>query len=326
MMPARTSILRSLSSLRIAQRNFFLRRKPSGVGRFFRSQPKDRLSPLHLRGILPLLVLGSMAAGAAPAKEETADADLVKRALAAELTCIQDKQHPMRYRLRKSSPRLTTTKEIFETKDGAVARLVAINDQPLSLADEQKEQDRLSGLLTDSSRQRHRKQAEDDDTNRVLKVMRALPTAFIYEYEGAGEGPGGKIEKFAFRPNPGFDASDLETEALTAMTGEIWIDAAQDRVARLEAHLQQDVDFGWGILGRLNKGGWIVIEQADIGKHQWRIVHFQMVMSGRVLFKTKSFDTVEDETQFVPVLVGLGYTQAIQALRSGLLQAQPSTR
>ena len=61
------------------------------------------------------------------------------------------------------------------------------------------------------------------------------------------------------------------------MTGEIWIDPVHERVVRLEGHLQQDVDFGWGILGRLNKGGWIVIEQADVGERQWRIVHFQMV-------------------------------------------------
>jgi hypothetical protein len=266
--------------------------------------------------ILLLLALGSTAVASAPAKEDVADAELVKKALANELTCIQDTRHPMRYRLRKSSPRLTTTKEIFETKDGSVARLLAINDRPLSTDDEQKEQDRLSGLLSDSSRQRHRKQAEEDDTNRVLKVMRALPSAFIYQYAGTADGPNGKVEKFAFKPNPSFDPGDLETEALTEMTGELWIDAAQGRVARLEGHLQQDVDFGWGILGRLNKGGWIVIEQADVGNHQWRIVHFQMVMSGRLVFKTKSFDTVEDETQFVSVPVGLGYVQAVQELRS----------
>ena len=41
------------------------------------------------------------------------------------------------------------------------------------------------------------------------------------------------------------------------MIGEIWIDPVHQRVVRLEGHLQQDVDFGWGILGRLNKGGWI---------------------------------------------------------------------
>ena len=81
---------------------------------------------------------------------------------------------------------------------------------------------------------------------------------------------------------------------------------------RLEGHLQQDVDFGWGILGRLNKGGWIVIEQADVGEHQWRIVHFKMSMSGRVVFKTKVFDTTEDQSQFAPVPVELTYKQAIR--------------
>jgi hypothetical protein len=280
----------------------------------------------RLRSILSLLVLGSMAAGSAPAKEDVAEGELLKRALAVEFASIQDAQHPMRYRLRKSSPRLSTTKEIFETNDGAVARLVAINDHPLSTADEQKEQDRLSGLLIDPSRQRHRKQAEAEDTGRILKVMRALPSAFIYQYAGEAEGPTGKVERFTFRPNPRFDPPDLETEALTAMTGEIWVDAAQGRIAKLEGHLQQDVDFGWGILGRLNKGGWIVIEQADVGNHQWRIVHIQMVMSGRLVFKTRTFDTVEDETQFVPVPVGSGYVQAIQTLRSDSGKADPATK
>lgn len=270
----------------------------------------------HWRSIVSLLILGSISGGSARAKDAGIDVEFVRRALAAELAGVQDTQHPMRYRLRKASPRLSTTKEIFETKDGAVARLIAINDKSLSKADEQREQARLDALLTDPSRQRHRKQSEDDDTSRVLKVIRALPSAFLYDHIGSGAGPHGRVEKFAFKPNPGFDAPDLETQALTEMSGELWIDAAQDRVVRLEGHLEHDVDFGWGILGRLYKGGWLVIEQADISSHQWRIVHFQMVMSARVLFKTRSFDTVEDETDFAPVPVGTGYLEAIRLLRS----------
>src|SRR5579862_6907251 len=42
----------------------------------------------------------------------------VARALAAELDAAQDTRHPMQYRLRKSTPRLTSTKEIVETSDG----------------------------------------------------------------------------------------------------------------------------------------------------------------------------------------------------------------
>ncbi len=246
---------------------------------------------------------------------------LVKRALAAELLAAQDATHPMRYRLRKSSPRFTSSKEIVETKDGDVAHLLSIDDQPLSQAQEQAEQARLDELLRDSSRQHHRKQSEDEDTKRALKVLRALPKAFVYQFEGAAPGPAGSVNKFTFKPNPNFTPPDLETQALTAMTGELWIDAAQERVTRLEGHLRQDVDFGWGILGRLNKGGWIAIDQADVGGNQWRIVRFEMVMSGRVLLKNKSFDTVEEETQFVPQPVGLGYQQAIQMLRAGTADA-----
>lgn len=275
--------------------------------------------------LLPLAILMAWAA-ATPGKAAQATDGLVQRALANEVRAAADTQHPMRYRLRKQSPRLSSTKEIFETRDGAVARLLALNDSPLNAADERKEQARLNTLLADPGRQRHRKQSQDDDTARAMKVLRALPDAFLYQYKGTGQGPTGPVEEYSFKPNPKFDPPDLETHVLTQMTGEIWISAADERVARLEGHLQQDVDFGWGILGRLNKGGWIVLEQADVGNHQWRTVHFQMSLTGRVVFKTKVFDTTEDQSQFVPVPVGIRYQQAIQMMRSNRGTGSPTVQ
>lgn len=249
---------------------------------------------------------------------------MVDRALENEYNAARDASHPMRYLLVKTSPRLSTAKEICETRDGDVARLTELNGKPLSPPDEQKEEARLDELLGDPWKQKRRKQAESDDTGRVLKVLRALPAAFIFQDAGVvGESPAGKpgdsasakVEKFTFKPNPQFIAPDEETEVLTQMAGEIWIDPVHLRVARFEGHLQRDVDFGWGILGRLNQGGWIVIEQADVGGGQWRTVHFQMTMSGRVVFKTRVFDTTEDESGYVPVPVDLGYQKAIEMLR-----------
>ncbi len=124
---------------------------------------------------ITLLLLGTIPSSPVRAKDAGVNTDLVKRALAAELADLQNTQDPMSYRLRKISPRLSTTKRICETKDGAVARLVAMNDKPLSAADEQKEQGRLDGLLSDPGKQKHRKQSEDDDTNHVLRLIRALP-------------------------------------------------------------------------------------------------------------------------------------------------------
>jgi hypothetical protein len=261
-------------------------------------------------------VCGQPAAGSVSVLTPAEGRAMVDAALANELKAAQDASHPMRYELRKTSPRLTTTKEIFETKDGLVARLTAINDKPLSEADEANEEARLNELLGDPGRQRHRKQAEDADAGRALMVLRELPNAFKYQYAGSSGSPAGVVQKFAFRPNPDFSPPNLETQILTEMAGEIWIDPVHLRVVRLEGQLQQDVDFGWGVLGRLNKGGWITIDQADVGDGLWRIVHFQMQMSGRVIFKTRVFDTSEDETHFAAVPQGLGYQKAIETLRS----------
>jgi hypothetical protein len=254
---------------------------------------------------------GSNAAGQAPDESQA----LVDRALANELKAASDTNHPVRYQLRKTSPRLTTTKEIYETKDGEVARLLAVNDQALSADDEQKEQARLNDLLADPGKQRHRKQAEDTDSGRALMVLRELPNAFLYQYAGTADGSQGKLEKFTFRPNPNFSPPNLETEILTQMTGEISIDPARGRVTHLEGHLQQDVDFLWGVVGRLSKGGWIAIDQADIGDGQWHIVRFQMQMNSRVFWKTRIFDTTEVESKFAPLPVGTGYQRAIAMSR-----------
>ena len=266
--------------------------------------------------LLPWTVVGH----GQPAAESLSPAQaqaLVSRVLATEIGTAQDAKHPMRYFLRKSTPRLTSTKDIVETRDGDVARLLSVNDRPLSQADEQKEAARLDALASNPSLQRHRKQSEDADFGLVLKLLRMLPNAFLYEYAGTGSGPAGQVQKFAFRPNPKFDPPDYETQALTALSGELWIDAAEERVTRLEGHLQQDTDYGWGILGRLNKGGWVVIEQADVGDKQWRILHVQMEMTMRIVFKSRNIDTVEQFTHYAPVPLGMDYRQAILMLRAG---------
>ena len=242
---------------------------------------------------------------------------LVERALATESRAAQDMSHashPMRYQLRKTSPRLTSTKEIVETREGDVARLLSINDQPLSAADEQHEQARLQALMDNPALQQHRKQSEDSDTARAMKVLRVLPTAFDYQYAGIATASTGTVLKFTLKPNSQFDPPDMETGVLTAMAGEIWIDPVQERVVRLAGSLQQDKYIAWG-LGELDKGGWVEIDQADVGDHQWRIVHLKLVMNLRVLFKTKPSDSVQEYTQFAPLPADLSYKQAIQILR-----------
>lgn len=242
---------------------------------------------------------------------------LQQRALAAELRLAQNPGHPMRYRLAKTTPRMSSTKEIIETRDGDVARLLSVNGQPLTPAADEQEQARLNALLNDPSQQRHRQQSEASDSGLVFKLLRMLPSAFLYDYAGPGIGPSGPVDKFRFRPNPSFAPPDMETQALTAMNGEIWIDPGAARVTRLEGHLQEDTSYGWGILGKLNKGGWVVLEQAGVGGGQWRLVSVQMKMNLRILLKNKNIDTTEKMSGYAPVPCGMDYRQGIRMLRAG---------
>jgi hypothetical protein len=247
---------------------------------------------------------------------------LVKRVLQTELKAAEDTSHPMQYRLRKMSPRLATTKMIVETKDGDVAHLIAINDGPLSAQDQQTEEARLQGLMNDPSLQRHRQQREQSDSQRARKIIRALPDAFLYTYSGVVDTPQGPSYRLTFQPNPNFDPQDLEAQMLKGMAGELWIDVAQERVTRLQCKRIKDVEYGFGILGKLDQGGTLLLEQADIGNRQWRTTKMVLVMDARFLVKTVKLDTTLDLSQYAPVAAGMSYQQAIQMLQT---QSQPGT-
>jgi hypothetical protein len=84
---------------------------------------------------------------------------------------------------------------------------------------------------------------------------------------------------------------------------------------RLAGSLQQNKLVYLG-LGELDKGGSIEIEQADVGGHQWRIVHLKLKMNVRELIKIKPSDSVQEYTEFAPVPANMSYKDAIQMLRS----------
>ena len=72
--------------------------------------------------------------------------ELMRRASQNELANSYGHRPPMRYQLRKINAKSDTTKEIVETVDGGVARLIAIGGQPLSPGQEQQEAERLRAL------------------------------------------------------------------------------------------------------------------------------------------------------------------------------------
>ena len=120
----------------------------------------------------------------------------------------------------------------------------------------------------------------------------------------------------SFTPNPKFDPPDMTANVLQGMAGEIWISASEERLVRLKAHLIDDVDLGWGFVARLNKGGTVYLEQADIGGGDWELTRMDLKMTGRAfLFKSITIDISEEEGRFQAVPPGTDYRKAIQMLK-----------
>jgi hypothetical protein len=278
-----------------------------------KSQTIIRRSSLGL-AVLAALFNCAAAQTATPDSVASDPVALVRRAVANELKTTNG-MHPYRYKLHKVNDGRSTTKEIVETKDGDVARLLDAGGHPLEGDANQAEVDRLNNLLAHPEIQEHRRKREQEDDNRANEMMRLLPNAFLYHFEGMVSGPTGPAYRLTLKPNPDFHPPDREAEVYAGMAGELWIDQQQERMVKLDVHLIADVNFGWGILGKLYKGGSILVQQMDVGNDHWEQNHFVLNLHGKaLLFKSLDFVTTEDETDYEPVPAGWGYQDAVKML------------
>jgi hypothetical protein len=230
-------------------------------------------------------------------------ADLVRKAVAN--ANMQDNTHYM-YRLTKYKPEHTETREMIETDQGVIGRLLMINGKPLSPADRDKEDKRLQRLVADPQQLAQKQKSQKDDERRTRAMVAALPDAFLYEYAGTkNEEPWGELVMLNFKPNPNFDPPQRETAVYRGMQGTMAIAVPANHIAKIEAHLFRDVSFGWGILGRLDQGGRFMVEQKPVeatNPAHWEPSHMILHFTGKVLiFKTIKINEDEATTDIRPV-------------------------
>jgi hypothetical protein len=276
--------------------------------------------PLRPLTLLPLVFVIAAATGSDLAQAPAApDPVALVRAASWNELHSPGRNHPVRFRLRKQvEDGSSTTKEIVQTRDGDVARLVAINDQPLPPRRSAEERQRLQMLLEHPELQQRRHRQEQADSGRSDKMIRLLPDAFLYDYRGMIATADGPAWRLTFEPNSRFIPPDREAEVYHGMAGELWINARDTRIAEMDAHLVSDVDFGWGVIGRLFRGGTIQVIQRNVGTEEeahWESTHLALHLTGKVLMlHTITFKTTEDSTDFRPVPPGMSYQDAIHLL------------
>ena len=279
--------------------------------------------------MLAAIVVLCVATTAMPAQDaktpEMSPGELVRMTVANEVAATNQPEIHHMFRSRRQTPKGSQTRIYVETNQALAAMLIAINDRPLTAEQQAAESNHLASLINNPEQLRKKAAREKEDEDRSLRIVKALPDAFSYEYAGtessaAGLGKAGDpLVRLKFKPNPAYTPPSHVEQVLKGMEGELLIDKETHRLARIDGTLFQQVTFGWGILGHLDKGGHFRVQQADLGLGDgaWGITAMNLNMSGKILmFKGLSIVSDEVFSDFHLLPSKLTFAQGVQILKT----------
>lgn len=223
---------------------------------------------------------------------------------------------------RKQTARGSETRIYIETTQAIAGMTIANDDKPLTAEQQKGEQERLNALIHDPAELGRKHARQQEDGERIRRLVHAMPDALIFEDDGTEPGrpgvgkPGEQLVRLKFHPNPKYDPPTHVEEVLTGLEGTMLVDPKEYRIARIDGTLGKEVGFGWGILGHLDKGGKFLVEQSDLGDGTWDTSRMVLRFTGRILF-FKHLDIQSDEVyrDYRPVPNNLTFAQGVELLR-----------
>jgi hypothetical protein len=201
----------------------------------------------------------------------------------------------------------TEVSRVIQTPECWITWPVAVDGHPPTEEEQKHAREQVEKLVTHAGTRKKNRDEIDADAQKSTELLKLLPNAVLFTRAGRE----GKSVRLRFRPNPEYRPSNSETKVFHSMEGVLLIDAKQTRLAKLSGKLISDVDFGFGILGKLKKGGSFEVVQSEVAPRDWEMSLLDVDISGRALF----FHTIGEQqhefrSQFKPVPSGLSVAQA----------------
>jgi len=222
----------------------------------------------------------------------------------------------------KTTPKGSTTRLYIETKDVTAGLIIAYNGNPLTPEQQKDEEARARRFINNPDELHKKREQEKQNAERTMRIMRALPDAFLFDY--AGEEPGStgigrngtQLVKLKFQPNPRYQPPTHVEDVLTGMRGYILVDPVHHRIASIDGTLFKEVGFGWGILGHLDRGGRFVVHQQQVDDNMWEISSMTLGFTGKILmFKSLNINSTEVFSDFKRVPSDLTFAQGLDLLK-----------
>ena len=274
-----------------------------------------------------VILFGAISAAAGtktnPAESSIPAIELVRATVATEVAAANSNSAKHIFRDYKKTPQGSQTRLYVETKEAMAGITVAYNDKPLTPQQLQSEEGRLTGLASNPEQLKRKERQEKEEAYRTLCIVKAMPDAFLFDYDGAENGTasvgreGMQLVRLKFRPNPNYQPPSHVEEVLVGMAGFLLIDPTSHRIARIDGTLFKEVNFGWGILGHLNKGGSFFVEQQDLGDGSWDVSCMRLAFTGKILlFKNIAIHSEEMFGNYRRVPDDTTFAQGVEMLKA----------
>ncbi len=178
-------------------------------------------------------------------------------------------------------------------------RLVARNDQPLSAAEQQQEDQKLRNNIEqrrkETPEQRQRRIAEwERRVHKQREPARELPDAFNFRIVGEERLNGGDTWVIDATPKPGYKPKSSGAAFFPKVQARLWIDKNDFQWVKVDMESLDTITLG-GFLLRIAKGGHLLLEQVRINQEVWLPKRVSMEASARLLF-VKGFHKSLDMT------------------------------
>jgi hypothetical protein len=243
---------------------------------------------------------------------------LIVDAATNELIALHHKDSYLRYRMETINEKGDQVRDVIESKDGTVARLILKDGKPLTGDQDKAERQRLNDMIANpAAYAKHVKngEAEKKMADVLVPLMAdAMINTYTPGQPQSGRNGGAPEIVLDYKPNPKWVPPSTEAQALTGLEGRVWIDAKTHYVVRMEGTVFRGVNFGWGMLAHIYPGGKLVMNQTSVGGNRWIFTDFSMELSVRALMVKTLNIRSSAKASGIQTLGPMSYQDAIHLL------------
>lgn len=241
-----------------------------------------------------------------------------EQAAVKEIEIIQHAGSYIRYRQRTIDSRKDELRDVIESKDGTVARLLMRDNRPLTTDEDEAERERLKELIEHPADFQNHVSKDLKGKKQAIDLIKLMPDAMIYTYasdQAPAPGMAGPQVVIDYAPDPKFNSPTTESEALSGLRGRIWIDEKAKTIVRMNGDIFQGVNFGWGILAHIYPGGKVDLEQTAAMGDRWNMTSFHEHVTVKALMvKTINVNSEVHSFEFQQLPSAMSYQDAIRVL------------